>query len=291
MIRPLLLHNDRIRRSDELFLSPGQVGLLNGWGVFSTIKVVDGVLFAFDRHWARMKRDAEMMRVPFPWSSAELEDRLLLLVEANRDYNATLRVSVVRNKGTVFVGPAVERDYELLGFTVPRAAWGESVKLGVIPNARHAANRFAGTKILSWSMNLVWYEEAHHNGLDEVILMNERDEAAECTSANLFAVFGKTAATPPVTSGCLPGITRELFLSEIRVPEITVEERTLKLADLEKADGLFITSSTRDLLPVASIEGLAIHQEEEVRGALLAGLQRYEHDYVVRAQHRAVTKE
>ncbi len=61
-----LLHNDEIRDAGDRIVSPGQVGLLNGWGVFSTIRIYDGVMFAWERHWARMQRDAIRMRVPFP---------------------------------------------------------------------------------------------------------------------------------------------------------------------------------------------------------------------------------
>jgi branched-chain amino acid aminotransferase len=287
VIHGKLLHNAHLCNSSELLLSPGQVGAMNGWGVFSTIKVVDGVLFAFARHWARMRRDAELMRVPFPWTPDELEESLLRLVEANNAMNSTLRVAVMRNKGTAFEGPAPARDVDLIAFTINRAQWGESCRLGIVPNARHAANVFAGTKILAWAMNLVWYEEAHARGFDEVVLLNERGEVSECTSANLFATFGDTVLTPPLASGCLPGITRELLLEQVRVPGIEVRERTLQLEDLEKADGLFITSSTRDMLAVVEVEGLSIRQESRVRAALGEAFARYEADYVTQAGRRA----
>ena len=87
-------------------------------------------------------------------------------------------------------------------------------------NARHAACQFAGTKILSWAMNLTWLESAQARGFDEVILLNERGEVAECTSANIFIANGSQVWTPPLSSGCLPGITREVLLGEIRVPGI-----------------------------------------------------------------------
>ena len=61
-----LLHNGDIRDARENVLTPGQVGLLSGWGVFSTLRVYDGVMFAWERHWERMRRDAERMKVPFP---------------------------------------------------------------------------------------------------------------------------------------------------------------------------------------------------------------------------------
>src|SRR5439155_15722324 len=124
--------------------------------------------------------------------------------------------------------------------------------------ARHAASVFAGTKILAWAMNLTWLEEAQSQGFDEVILLNERDEVAECTSANIFAAKGNEIWTPPLASGCLPGITRELLLAEVRAPEFHVAEKVLTPADLESADEVFITSTTRDLLPVSVIGQHAI---------------------------------
>jgi branched-chain amino acid aminotransferase len=287
MIRPKILFNHEIRQAADLTLTPGQVGVMNGWGVFSTIKVVDGVLFAFARHWARMRRDAELMRVPFPWRPEELEQALLQLVEANQDYNSTLRVVAVRNTGTMWQGPGVVRDVDLIAFTAARSQWGESVRLGIVPNARYAANVFAGAKIMAWAMNLVWYEEAHTRGMDEVVLLNEHGRASECTSANLFAVFGGEVWTPPLSEGCLPGITRELLVEEIRVPGIRVLERPLELSHLEAADGLFITSSTRDLLPVTEIEGLSVRQESRVRPMLLQAFLDYERRYVSQATRRA----
>jgi branched-chain amino acid aminotransferase len=258
VIRPLLLHNEEIRPADERSIAPGQIGFLNGWGVFSTLKVREGVLFAYPRHFARMKRDAERMRVPFPFAPDELEERLLQLVEANGELNATLRVAVVRNQGTMFEGPGLQRAFELLAFTAPLREWGSSASLGLVPQARHAANVYRGTKFTSWSMNLCWYEEAHERGYDEVVLLNERGEVAECTSANLFAVFGREAVTPPLDSGCLPGVTRAVLLEEVRAPGLTVTEGVLFPEDLELADEVFITSSTRDLMPVRAVEGLRL---------------------------------
>jgi branched-chain amino acid aminotransferase len=209
-----ILHNDEIRPASDKVLSPGQVGLLSGWGVFSTIKVSDGVLFAFERHWARMSRDAALMRVPLPADSARVENDLLRLVERNGAQSSTMRVVVVRNRGGMWEGPDQTRPSDLIAFTADGHDWGEAVKLDYVRQARHAASMFAGTKILAWAMNVTWLETAQSQGFDEVILLNERDEVAECTSANIFAARGDQVWTPPIGSGCLPGITRELLLGE-----------------------------------------------------------------------------
>jgi branched-chain amino acid aminotransferase len=274
-----LLHNDDIRDAGDRVLSPGQVGLMNGWGVFSTIRVQDGVLFAWERHWARMQRDAARLRVPFPDDEKSLEARLYRLIDANRAVNSTLRVIVVRNRGGMWEGPS-ERAFDIIALTASLKDWGETVKLGMIPQARHAASEFAGTKYLSWSENLARYERAHEQGFDEAVLLNERGEVAECTSANIFAVHGENVSTPPLSAGCLPGVTRALLLQEIHVPNLTISEKTLLRSDLESADEVFITSTTRDLMPVASVEGLRIRPGRSVRDRLQQAFSAYTGAYV-----------
>jgi branched-chain amino acid aminotransferase len=275
-----LLYNGDVRETSAKLLEAGQVGVLNGWGVFSTLRVNEGVLFAFERHWARMARDAKLLRVPMPWDAETMNRELTKLVEANQARNATLRVAVVRNKGGAFEGPALERDADLIAFTKDLNHWGESAALSIQPQARHAQSPFAGTKVLSWCFNLVMYEQATTSGFDEVVLLNERDEVSECTSANVFITLGDRVFTPPLNSGCLPGVTRELLLEVIRVPGITVEERALRLEDLERADGVFITSTTRDLLPVRSIDGLRIRQESFALPRLQKAFSEYAESYI-----------
>ncbi len=275
-----LLHNNNILDTHEKSLSAGQVGLLNGWGVFSTLRVADGVLFAFERHWERMHRDAAKLHVPFPTDPADLKAQLLRLVEANSAFNATLRVVVVRNRGGMFDGPDQERDFDVLGFTKDLNPWGSSVRLCIQPRARYAANEFSGCKILSWSQNLTWYEEARQRGFDEAVLLNERGEVSECTSANIFAATGGEVYTPPLDSGCLPGVTRELLLDVVRVPGIKVTERALTPQDLERADQVFITSTTRDLLPAVFIEGLNVRNARNVADPLVKALEDYRANYV-----------
>jgi len=279
VLHRFILHNQTIRQATDLTLSAGQVGLLSGWGVFSTLRVADGVLFAFERHWARITRDAHALRVPLPEDSELVRRKLLELVEANHAPNCTLRIAIVRNGGGMWASPSPERACDLIALTADSKDWGDGVKLAYQENARYAASPFVGTKILSWAMNLTWLENATCRGFDEVILLNEHGEVAECTSANLFIANGSQVWTPPLNSGCLPGITREVLLGEIHVPGIQIGEKVLRPADLESADEVFITSTTRDLLPVFQIEDKQLKRGESARVALqsafAAFLQRY----------------
>jgi len=264
-----LLHNSDIRSTAERDLSAGQVGLLCGWGIFSTLRVYDGVMFSWERHWQRMCRDAERMHVPIPGDPATLESKLQDLIAANEAWNSTLRVAIIRNRGGLFEGPGLTRDYDVIAFTVDPVRWPKTMKLGLIPQGRHAASEFAGTKYISWAENLTRYERAHQQGLDEVVLLNERGEVSECTSANIFAVdaSGKHVWTPPLNSGCLAGVTRAVLLEEVKVSGVTIEEKVLLPQDLSTASEIFVTSTTRELLPVISIQGLALETRTAEAGA------------------------
>jgi len=284
-----ILHNEEIHEASEKLISLGQIGFVTGWGVFSTIKVIDGVLFAFERHWARMAKDAARMRVPLPPDAIRVENSLLRLVERNGASRATLRINIARNKGGLFEGPAITRPCDVVAFTADIQDWGDSVKLDYVRQGRHAASPFAGVKVLSWGMNLTMLEEAKSRGLDEVILLNERDEVAECTSANIFVAKDGVVWTPPLSSGCLPGVTRELLLSEVSVAGTPVTERTLTPADLESADQIFISSTTRDLLPVASIGGKPVSNTGAARDALQTGFSKYVDQYVASHKRQSAT--
>jgi branched-chain amino acid aminotransferase len=281
-----VLHNDQIQLSTDLSLAPGQVGLLAGWGVFSTLRVANGVLFAWERHWARISRDAAAFHVPLPHDSEEVRRKLIELVEANNALNCTLRLVIVRNGGGMWAGPSTGCTSDVIALTADSKDWGDSVKLAYVKQARHAACEFAGTKILSWAMNLTWLEKAQERGFDEVILLNERGEVAECTSANIFIAKGSEVWTPPLSSGCLPGITREVILGEVRVPGIKVIEKTVMPADLEAADEVFITSTTRDLLTVRQVEDKKVGRSERARKALADGFAEFLRNYV--AAHKEV---
>ncbi len=290
MLHRFLLHNEAIQSASDLSLSPGQVGLLSGWGVFSTLRVADGVLFAFERHWARITRDAAAFHVTIPSDPEKVCRKLLELVEANGAYNSTLRLVIVRNGGGMWAGPSNGRESDLVALTADSKNWGDGVKLAYQANGRHASCPFAGTKILSWAMNLTWLETAQNRGFDEVILLNERGEVAECTSANLFVANGSQVWTPPLSSGCLPGITRELLLGEIHVPGYTISEKPLTPAELESADEVFITSTTRDLLPVDEVEGKKVGRTDHARVALQAAFSQFLRKYVAEHKEAAATR-
>lgn len=277
-----VLYNEDIVPAGDKLLSPGQLGLLSGWGVFSTLRIYDGTPFAFERHWKRLTRDAAMLHVELPHDGAATRRNLLRLIDANEAWNAPMRLCVFRSLGGAWEGPGSGRAADLVAMTADLKGWQESVSLAIAEQGRHAASPFAGTKTLSWAHNLTMAENAQRRGFDEVILLNERGEVAECTSANIFAVKDGITSTPPLSSGPLPGVTRAVMLEELKVAGAPVREKILLPDDLYAADEVFITSTTRELLPVHEIAGKPVSTGggnwpvmHELQTALTAYIRRY----------------
>ncbi len=250
----LIIHNDRIIPLAEARLSPGQMGLLMGWGVFSTLRIYEGVPFAFDRHWARMSRDADRLGIALDYAQQSVWKSIVDLAAANQRPEGAARISFIKNHGGIWADAPGCPPTDLLIFTRQLAAWPAAHKLALIPNAIYSAGRLAGAKMLSWVQNIGTHERVHGDGLDDALLMNERGQLAECTSANIFLVRGREVRTPPLSSGCLPGITRSVLLDVIPAAGFNLREADLTPADLNTAEEVFVSSTTREVAAVESIQ-------------------------------------
>ena len=246
--------------------------------MFTTLRIQDRAVFAWDRHWTRLSNDARLINLQMPTDRDALEAELLQLVAANDLADGTMRLVLFRNAGGMWEhAQAGQQPTDVIAMTADLKSWGDSVRLSIQPHGRYAAGEFAGAKLNSWAQNLTWAERAQQAGFDETVLLNEKGSVAECTSANIFAVFGSEVRTPPLSDGCLPGITRQILLTETAVPGISVTESTLTLDELYAADDVFITSTTRDLLAVREISGRIMNLRSDVRKTLAEAFRRFLH--------------
>jgi branched-chain amino acid aminotransferase len=250
-----VFHNGRLLPIEQVRLSPGQAGLLSGWGLFTTLRVWDGELFAFERHWARLERDAKRTRLPFPFDAEKVRTQLHEVLRVNEVREGTARIYVVYNKVGFWQSDEQMPQVDLILYSAGLPSYREPVRLGLREHGRHAASPLAGVKVTSW-LNNVWnLAEAQSAGWDEVVLLNERGEVAECTAANIFCVRGGKVVTPPLSSGCLEGVTRDTLLDIAHASGIYASEQTLTPEDLYGAEEVFISSTNRNLLGVGEIAG------------------------------------
>ncbi len=280
-----VFRNGRILPLGEVRLSPGQAGLLNGWGLFTTMRIYDGVPFAFERHWSRLTRDAERIQLPLTHTADVVRRALDEVVRANHAQSGCARIYFVFNKIGIWGSDEPFPAVDLIIYSAPLPARVGPTQLAVMPHGRHAQNPLTGTKVTSW-LNNVWHlEQAHRRGFDDAILLNERGEVAECTAANLFQVDGETISTPPSSAGCLLGVTREILLEQAPKHGLKMKERPLTVEELYRADEVFITSTTRAVQAIRRIESTDIRHAP---GPITERLTRIFSDYVQNYTSRAV---
>jgi len=281
MIHRLVCHNGRLLPVEDVRLSPGQSGLMSGWGLFTTMRIVEGIPFAFERHWKRLSRDAEKTHCPFPFDEGAARSQLAQVLSANKVQEGCARIYAMQNKIGFWRSDENFPDADLLICSSDLPSYREQMRLALRPHGRHAASPLAGVKVTSW-LNNVWnLYEAQQAGYDEVVLLNERGEVAECTAANIFCVVRGRVATPPLSSGCLAGVTREVLLEIGEAVGVPVEERVLMPEDLFAADEVFVSSTNRSLLPVSHIDGKTVSLAQgDARQKLEKAFGRYVREYV-----------
>jgi branched-chain amino acid aminotransferase len=279
VIHHFVFHNDRVLPIETVRLSPGQAGLLNGWGLFTTIRIHDGIPFAFERHWSRLERDAERTRCPFPFVAETVREQLAMLLQANTVQDGAARIYAIYNQVGFWRSAENFPRVDLLLCSADLPSYREPSRLGLREFGRYAASPLAGVKVLSWLDNVWNYYEAQQAGFDEVVLLNERGEVAECTAANIFCVRGGRVTTPPLNSGCLSGITRSVLLEIGASVGVEVKEAALRPDDLYAADEVFISSTNRSMLGVSEING---HQIASAPGPVTLQMENAFGEYVKR---------
>ncbi len=224
---------------------------LVGDGVFEAIKVVDGVPFALTRHLDRLLASAKPLGLPVDLADvrAAIDGVLGVAVETA---GSPCRLRVTVTAGPTRMGTAEPATQPtVMAAVAPMAAWGPTSDVVVVPWVRNERGALAGLKTLSYLENGLAVRYARSHGADEGIFANTQGHLCEGAGSNIFVVDGGVVTTPPLSSGCLAGVTRDLVLEW--VPGVV--EADLPLDALAWCDEAFLTSTSRDIHPIATIDG------------------------------------
>jgi branched-chain amino acid aminotransferase len=255
LIHRNIFHNEQLLPVEKVRLSPGQTGLICGWGIFTTLRIARGEAFAYERHWRRLEKDAGKIRLPMPYPAAKVRMHLHEVIRANEITEGCARIYFVYNSVGLWQSDETRPQVDLLIYTAPLPEYSASARLTLRPHGRHAAAPLSGVKSISWLNNVWAVSEAAREGFDEVVLLNERGEVAECTSANIFAVKNGKVLTPPLNAGCLEGVTRGILMEIAPDAGLSIVEQSLRPDDLYSADEVFISSTNRNVIAVGDIAG------------------------------------
>ncbi|MBI4888301.1 MAG: aminotransferase class IV [Acidobacteria bacterium] len=254
--------NGRITPEREAVVSVFDHGFLYGEGIYETMRTYNGRPFLYDRHMRRLRNSARMIALDVPWTdeamAAQIRDTMA--AAGLKGAEAYIRLLVTRGVGdltydphatpvpsiVIIVKPQIDPPPEVYQLGV------RAVIVDVVRNHPATVNpMIKSNNLLNCALAA---QEALRRGGYEGILRNYRGELSECSTANLFIVKAGAALTPPLDAGLLPGITRE-FLFEVGAEAgIAVREQVLRDGDLFGADEAFLTSTTREALPITTVD-------------------------------------
>jgi branched-chain amino acid aminotransferase len=261
--------NGRIFDQEHAVVSVFDHGFLYGEGVYETLRTYNGASFLFDRHMRRLRNSAAMLALGVPMSDAQIDERFRETVAAaglggSTGREAYIRILVTRGIGELTYDPAACPTPSVVvivkpNVDPPKEAFERGVKVclvGIVRNHPDTVNPMIKSNNLL--NNALAMQEAFRRGGFEGVMRNFRGELAECTQSNLFIVKNGAALTPPIDAGLLPGITREFLFEVGAALKLPVREQVLTDRDLFEADEAFLTSTTRELVPIVTVDDRTI---------------------------------
>ena len=251
---PTVFLNDEYQDADQAKVSVFDRGFLLGDGVYEVIPAYSGVLFRLEEHLNRLQKSLDAIRLKNPYSFSQWKSILDDLVKQNNFTDSSVYLQVTRGvavrdhafpadtKPTVFamvnkISPLSPEYYEkgVAAITLDDNRWSR-----------------CNIKAISLLPNVLLRQQAVDQGVTEAILIRD-GFVTEGAASNVFAVNDGKLITPPKSEHLLPGITRDLVVEMAQQHGIPNAEDEISLAQLQAADEVWLTSSTKEILPVTQL--------------------------------------
>ena len=253
--------NGRISPADRAVVPVYDHGFVYGEGVYETLRTYNRVPFLYGRHMRRLRQSAERLLLDVPFDDHTLLGWINQTVAAAGELNeAYIRILLTRGVGDLNYDlrstPTPTLVIIVKPFEPPAArVFNDGIKISLVDMLRnHPKSVNPIIKSNNLLNNALAMQAAYRAGAEEALMCNYRGELTECSQANFFMVRGGAALTPTSAAGLLEGVTRAFIFELGRELGIDVREEVLVPKDLESADEMFITSTTRELSPVVKLD-------------------------------------
>lgn len=267
--------NGRLHPADEPSISPLNRGFLYGDAIYEVWRTYDGVLFAWDEHWQRLLRSAEALYFRLPYSAEQIFAEIKRTVAAYRSQVAPpaelyVRLQITRGAGSIGLDTALaDQPFFVLlvqeNKTFSEEKFRAGLQLSIAQNLRRNSPEALNPawKTGNYLNNILCLREARARGADEVLICNHEGELTEAAVSNIAFVKDGAVITPPLAAGILAGITRRILLDHVApAAGIAVVERAVRPEEVPAMHECFLLSTTKDITPVAGIDGYAFSREE-----------------------------
>ncbi len=248
--------NGQIVSKDEAKISIFDHGFLYGASIYESIRTYGGRPFLLKHHLERLEFSARGIHLKLPLSIPEIKAEILKTVNAASYPEATIRLMITRGEGGIGYAPDLcgTPNYVILVFPLeppPKEIYERGVELALVATRRNLPEALdPAIKSGNLLNQMLAWNEAQGQDAYEALMLNFRGELAECTMCNFFLVKKQVLKTPALECGILQGVTRQLILEIARESNIQAEETILFPRDLFQADEVFLTVTSREIIPV-----------------------------------------
>lgn len=256
--------NDELVDSAQAGISVFDHGFTVADGIFETLKVSAGEVFALNRHLARLQNSAQILGLGKLQLDSIAKGCSEVLAANPNIVNGRLRITVTSGAGPLG-SDRFESPLTLVIAMSQTKPWPAQTSIVVVPWTRNERSPIVGAKTTSYAENVVALQAAHAAGYSEAVFVDSRGNISEGTGTNIFIQKNNSFITPAPDTGLLAGITRDLVLEWAHKAQIEITEGHFSTADLLEADEVFITSSTRDVHPVTEIGVMALDHKVVAR--------------------------
>jgi D-alanine transaminase len=246
---------------EEARISPMDRGFLFGDGIYEVIPSYDGRMVGFGPHISRMQNGLAAIEIKLGWNDQQWRELCVSLLEKNGNGDLGIYLHVTRGADTKrnhAYPEGVEPTVFAYAFEIPPPPVPERDKIKPYTCATGSDMRWDRCNIKSISLlgNVMHYQQGHSKGDGEILLYNEHNELTECGACNAYIVKDGVVATPPLDNQILPGITRLVLLGVLQADgSIPVEERVITMDEVWDADEVWISSSSKEVMPVVKLDG------------------------------------
>ena len=246
---------------EEARISPMDRGFLFGDGIYEVIPSYGGRMVGFGPHIERMQNGLNAIEIKLDWTQEQWHELCSELLERNGKGDLGIYLHVTRGADTKRNHAYPEGITPTVfgyAFEIPPAPTPERDAIHPYTCSTGQDMRWDRCNIKSISLlgNVMHYQQGHAKGDGEILLYNENNELTECGACNAYIVKDGVVATPPLDNQILPGITRQILLGVLKADgTIPVEERVITMDEVWDADEIWISSSSKEVVPVIKLDG------------------------------------
>lgn len=252
--------NGKFFSEEKAKISVFDRGYLYGEGAFETLRSYNGKPAFIKEHFERIKNNCKQLHIKLPIDFKTFTAALTKVLTVNDIPNAALRVTV-SNVGNMSIDRPSKLTQNVVIFARPaphysRRLYTEGAKIIVVRSVIGETEIAAQIKSTSYLSRMIARDEVNRAKADEGIVLSARGNILEGTATNIFVVRGEHILTPPIASGVLPGITRMKTIEYAKQLGLSVREAKIMLSQLDTCDEIFMTGTTREIMPIREVVGI-----------------------------------